>query len=494
MNTPSADHVQERLQQNFFGFFNFLSEIKSNPSNTTSTAASSSSSFSPITSTSIMSPSCTENNLSTMDQQISKLFAPSKKEDEETSFPLQIIDSISTNKPLHTFKVEPLVQKLSDLEDANQQLDIFSINEMSPSFSSQSGEEDFQITNTGTFKYGPMSINKFGSKSKVTQHSSADVEYLQENATLRFEDFRVEKFLGRGSSAEVYKVKHIPTNETYALKVVHPHIAISNPRSILVEYKALLDCDHEQVIKLHEVFYIEGSIHMVLDYMNCGSLQNIIEFCKVVPEPVVAKMTKQILKGLAYIHSRSIIHRDIKPQNILVHYDNKHGAKMKIGDFGTAGQKDLLCSSPKQSLFSTFSGSFQYMAPERIDCKNYSYNSDIWSLGFVVLELVTGSFPFKNKDFISVANKLDHFSMELPHHLSPNCKQFIQDCLQVDVTKRPNASALLKYDFIKQNNKSDPSIGKYIYYEYIKKKKSQAFERKFVRELTRNSSTGNVLK
>lgn len=141
--------------------------------------------------------------------------------------------------------------------------------------------------------------------------------------------------------------------------------------------------------------------------MDLGSLKDIIKLAKrspsykeneqkpLIPEPVAAKMTQQVLAGLAYLNIvLKQMHRDIKPDNILV---NTQGF-VKLTDFGISKQLDDIFE-----LGETFVGTLTYMSPERMEGEKYAAVGDIWSLGIVLLELVTGKFPYKEtKGFLEM--------------------------------------------------------------------------------------------
>eukprot|EP01018_Ginkgo_biloba_P002783 Gb_09899 [translate_table: standard] len=153
------------------------------------------------------------------------------------------------------------------------------------------------------------------------------------------------------------------------------------------------------IVVCYHAFYNNGVISLVLEYMDCGSLADVIKQVKTILEPYLAVVCKQVLKGLVYLHhERHIIHRDIKPSNLLVN----HKGEVKITDFGVSA---MLANSMGQR--DTFVGTYNYMShtaitiavvsvfqPERISGSTYGYSSDIWSLGLVVLECAIGRFPY----------------------------------------------------------------------------------------------------
>merc|ERR1719229_1174913 len=128
-----------------------------------------------------------------------------------------------------------------------------------------------------------------------------------------------------------------------------------------------------------------GCVHVALEYMDYGSLADVKRKSQIIPETVLALMLMQILEGLKILHLSSVIHRDVKPENILV---NSHGF-VKVTDFGIS--KKL---GEEREFLDTFVGTQIYMSPERVLGEGYSFPVDIWSLGLCVYELATGSSAY----------------------------------------------------------------------------------------------------
>ncbi len=279
---------------------------------------------------------------------------------------------------------------------------------------------------------------------------------------LKFEDLKPMGKLGHGASANVRKVVHTKTQAKFAQKTIM--LGDKNemkPKAIWAECRALYSCSHPNIVKLYEAFYRDGAIHMILEYMDCRSLGDVLSVTTI-PEDVLSKITAQILEGLCYIHSRKIIHRDIKPQNILL---NQKG-QVKLADFGMAGIKDS--TQTNRDLYETFQGTITYMSPERLQGKEHTYNSDIWSVGLVLIECATGRFPFQLTN-ISVWEMISHVSakIELPLGLSEDFKSFILACLTIQPENRPSAATLLTHDFITKYKDTKPSVGRWLHDHFV---------------------------
>ncbi|ONH97668.1 hypothetical protein PRUPE_7G204700 [Prunus persica] len=170
----------------------------------------------------------------------------------------------------------------------------------------------------------------------------------------------------------------------------------------------------------------------------------------------------KVLQGLLYLHhEKHIIHRDFKPSNLLIN----HQGEIKITDFGVSAIK---ASTSEQA--NTFVGTFNYMSPERIVGGNYSYKSDIWSLGLVLLECATGQFPYLPPDQAQVWDsffELMSAIVEQPPPCAPSDQfsqefcSFISACVQKDPKDRSSAHDLLTHPFINMYNDLNIDLASY---------------------------------
>lgn len=185
-------------------------------------------------------------------------------------------------------------------------------------------------------------------------------------------------------------------------------------------------------------FHRDGNIGVVLEYMDRGSLHDVVIERFDIPESVLAAMTYQILWGLAYLHHDGRLHRDIKPSNILI---NSRG-EVKLSDFGIAAQLD-----EKQGLAETMVGTFKYMSPERLLGEPYGPTSDLWSLGIVLIELWTKEYPFENVDTpIELVQTLEECSTDELIDLAAfptSLAEFVKHCLDMRPENRIPADILV---------------------------------------------------
>lgn len=193
-----------------------------------------------------------------------------------------------------------------------------------------------------------------------------------------------------------------------------------------------------------------GDIGILMEYMNAGTLENLLKSQTVFSELCLAKIAKQVLGGLDYLKSHKIIHRDLKPSNLLVNNE----MEVKIADFGVSkimGRTLDPCNS--------YVGTCAYMSPERFDPDTYGVNyngyaADIWSLGLTLMELYMGHFPFlppgQRPDWATLMCAICFGEPpSLPEGTSESFKDFIECCLQKESSKRWSAQQLLQHPFVR---------------------------------------------
>eukprot|EP00897_Mesotaenium_endlicherianum_P001795 jgi/Mesen1/1643/ME000135S00636 len=308
------------------------------------------------------------------------------------------------------------------------------------------------LTNSGTLVDGDISLNLKGLRVGTEEPSTPAGEGLV------LEDLEIIKVIGKGASAFVQLVRHKWTNTIYALKVMELSVEESVRKNLMQELKINHQFKSANVVQCFHAFYHDGNIFIVLEYMDAGSLADVLKYQKTIREPHLAAISKRALLGLSALHQKHIIHRDIKPSNMLV---NRRG-EVKISDFGVSSELQHTMAQA-----ATFVGTYTYMSPERINGGTYGLNCDIWALGLSILECAIGYFPYKPNrkaagswSIFEVLNTVvDKPAPVAPaDQFSPEFCSFISDCLQKDPDQRASAAQLLKHPFLAKYEDSGASV------------------------------------
>jgi serine/threonine protein kinase len=157
----------------------------------------------------------------------------------------------------------------------------------------------------------------------------------EDDEQVSLDEFRVLRELGEGTSGVVCLVRHKPTGRLYAKKVINLGCSDKERTQILMEIRTLHKSHVPGIIAFKNAFYADNAVHIVLEYMNCGSLASVVQRSGPLPEQLLARVTSDVLGGVDQLHRvLKVVHRDIKPANVLLN-DN---AEVKLADFGMSGQ------------------------------------------------------------------------------------------------------------------------------------------------------------
>jgi mitogen-activated protein kinase kinase kinase len=212
------------------------------------------------------------------------------------------------------------------------------------------------------------------------------------------------------------------------------------------EINLLQGLRHPHIVQYLGTSSDEEHLNIFLEYVPGGSIAGMLKQYNTFQEPLVRNFTRQILEGLSYLHSRNIIHRDIKGANILV--DNR-GA-VKISDFGVSKKTNFNGMNATPGTRTSLQGSVFWMAPEVVRQSGQSIKSDIWSVGCLVVEMFTGSRPFPSMTTLQTlfAVGSNNEKPTIPDVASEEAKDFMNKTFEVDHEKRPSADELLQEKFL----------------------------------------------
>jgi serine/threonine protein kinase len=206
---------------------------------------------------------------------------------------------------------------------------------------------------------------------------------------------------------------------------------------------------HPRVVKYFGTERLpDGNIRIFLEYLPGGSLQQMLQRFGPLEEALVQRIMLQVLEGIQYLHSENICHRDIKAANILCH----DLTSVKLADFGASKLTTNKQGQGADSAFKSLVGTPYMMAPEVIRQVGHDFKADIWSLGCCCYELLVGRPPWSQfKDRMAAMFHIANASKppEIPMNFSPECRDFMTVCLQLEPAKRPNSDELLAHPWFK---------------------------------------------
>ena len=255
--------------------------------------------------------------------------------------------------------------------------------------------------------------------------------------------YRLIELIGEGGMAQVYKAECSLLCRTVAVKILRPQYASDAEfvERFRREARAAASLSHPHIVNIYDVGQENGMDYIVMEYIPGDTLKNIIIQKAPLAVEQALDITRQIAEGLQHAHQRNIVHRDIKPHNILVTPDGQ----IKVTDFGIA--RAISAGSLTQA--GTVVGSVQYSSPEQAKGEEVGPQSDLYSLGCVFYELLTGTVPFKGDTPVSIA--IQHLQEEITpvreirSDISPVVENIIKKATAKDPAKRyPSAMAMLK--------------------------------------------------
>ncbi|KAJ4877286.1 Mitogen-activated protein kinase kinase kinase YODA [Raphanus sativus] len=254
------------------------------------------------------------------------------------------------------------------------------------------------------------------------------------------------RLLGMGSFGHVYLGFNSESGEMCAMKEVtlcsDDAKSRESAQQLGQEIAVLSRLRHPNIVQYYGSETVDDKLYIYLEYVSGGSIYKLLQEYGQFGENAIRNYTQQILSGLAYLHAKNTVHRDIKGANILV---DPHG-RVKVADFGMA--KHITAQSGPLS----FKGSPYWMAPEVIQNSSGSNLAvDIWSLGCTVLEMATTKPPWSQYEGVPAMFKIGNSKdlPDIPNHLSEEGKDFVRKCLQRNPANRPTAAKLLEHAFVK---------------------------------------------
>ena len=278
--------------------------------------------------------------------------------------------------------------------------------------------------------------------------------------------------IGRGSFATVYRGKLISpsTNfglnsngqqQTIAVKEMSTKALQPKLREALeLEITVLRQARHKNIMKLWDVVYClrTEKVYLILEYCSGGDLSEFIRKRGRVNEAIAKHFMSQLAAGLSAMRLQSLVHRDLKPQNLLL-TERSSKATLKIADFGFAryiqphgGMADTVCGSPL------------YMAPEILKYRKYDAKADLWSVGAILFEMVVGNVPFTGQNQVQLLHNIERSDARIPTRiaetLTPECVALLRSLLRRDPKERISFDAFFNHPFFIGSSSSSSNNNK----------------------------------
>ncbi|KAJ4487916.1 ste11-like protein [Lentinula aciculospora] len=259
--------------------------------------------------------------------------------------------------------------------------------------------------------------------------------------------------IGAGSFGKVYLGMDASTGRLMAVKQVElptgsaPNLERKQNMLTALEHEIelLQDLQHDNIVQYLYSTLEDDCLNIFLEYVPGGSVTALLRNYGAFEETLVSNFTRQISQGLSYLHERGIIHRDIKGANILV--DNKGG--VKISDFGISKKVDVQALTGARVHRPSLQGSVFWMAPEVVKQSAHTQKADIWSVGCLVVEMLTGEHPWAQLTQMQAIFKIGSSAKPtIPSDISSEAHDFLTRTFDVDYEARPSASELLQHPFI----------------------------------------------
>ncbi|CAL5996187.1 Aurora_kinase [Hexamita inflata] len=293
------------------------------------------------------------------------------------------------------------------------------------------------------------------------------------------DDYQIGRYLGRGKYGLVYLARENKSGLVVALKVLYKQFILKErcEGQLRRELEIHTNLRHPNITRLYTWFQDATRIFLVLEYCSGGELYSYLTQFTRLPVRVVSKITHDVLAALQFAHKKSILHRDIKLENVLCSYspelieslklklstnsltdsqgpetpENLLQFTFKLSDFGWSvhhpgvAQKSVF----NQSRRKTQCGTLDYLPPQLVLGQPYHSGCDIWSLGVMCYELLAGQPPFYHETLETTKANIAAVKFSYPEGMPDVAKDFIKKCLVKDQDKRATADELTKHQFVK---------------------------------------------
>ena len=257
--------------------------------------------------------------------------------------------------------------------------------------------------------------------------------------------------IGQDATGIVYRCENIDTGVEIAMKKLNMSLGGKHSPILLnalyEEMQILRKIKHKHIVKYYGILHENDSVSLIMEYVKGGSIREVILRQGAFQEKDASKYCQQILQGLAYIHEKGIVHGNLRCANILL--DNSNNCKLVDSAISRRVSDIISASSYKWDFSACY-----WMSPEVVERREYTLQSDIWSFGCTVLEMLNTEPPYHTLHQYAAMYEIvtQDLVPSVPYGTSDHCKIFIMKCLQREPQSRPSAKDLLDYNFISLHN------------------------------------------
>ncbi len=242
--------------------------------------------------------------------------------------------------------------------------------------------------------------------------------------------YKIIKKIGSGATAEVFLAENIVNGMNVALKIQNQKDEISNmDKRFELEAETLMKIQHQNVVETYDYFVFEDRRIIVMEYLRGKTLSEIINDRGFLNTKEIIKYGREVLSALVQIHALKVIHRDLKPDNIIINLENK----VKLMDFG------IIQTSENQNITkqSNVIGTVQYLAPEIFKGVKANEKTEMFSVGVIFYKMVTGVTPFKGSSPEETARKIINLEPTKPSRINPDVNAFLELLIMGLLEKNP---------------------------------------------------------
>ena len=332
----------------------------------------------------------------------------------------------------HLASCEPCIETISGLDqsDTFQSLVV-------QSASSNEAVSDGDESVVGNLIHRMIDVGKqTRSDSKTVDQRAVDVVSILEPATSahsigQIEHYRIEEILGCGSTGVVFRAIDENLHRPVAIKVLRPTLGDAAKERFVAEARATATLDHPNIVTIFQVGQSGPLAFIVMQWLPGETLDQRLERDSILPAKTVKTFGQQIANGLAAAHQKGLVHRDIKPANLWITKDDQ----VKILDFGLVRIMD---ESPQLTCTGMIAGTPCYMSPEQSRGDELDSRSDLFSLGCVLYQCLTGKLPFTSSNALATLQAIQRVQPTSPANLDASTPADVSDLVMNLLEKSPH--------------------------------------------------------